>query len=171
MTGSARPAVTSASARSPNAWAATAEALGHARQALALFDEAGNRPGQARALNNVGCYHALLGDHDQALTRSKQALALQRELGDRCGEANTWDTLGYSHHQLGHHAQATSCYQRAASMFEEIGDRAGQAETLIHLADARGAAGGSGPRSRSCGRPCACWTSCTIPTRTRSATS
>ena len=110
------------------------EALGHARAGAGPVRGRGNLPGQARALNNVGWYHALLGDHQQALIRSRQALGLQRELGDRCGEANTWDTLGYSHHQLGHHAKAASCYQQAIDMFSNSA-RARQAEALIHLGD------------------------------------
>jgi hypothetical protein len=44
-----------------------------------LFEETGHRPGRARAFNNVGWYHALLGDHHQALLRSKQAYRLSRQ--------------------------------------------------------------------------------------------
>jgi len=106
------------------------EALGHARQALSLFEEAGLRAGQARALNNMGWYHARLGDYRQALARSRQALSLQREVGDRCGEAHTWDSLGYAHHQLGHYAKAARCYQQAIGLYIDLGDRHGQADTL-----------------------------------------
>ena len=121
--------------------AATREALDHAQQALDLYRAAGHRAGQADALNAVGWYHALLGDHQQALTYCQQALALLQELGDRYGQADTWDSLGYAHHHLGHHSQAVACYQQALDLFRELGDRYDEADTLAHLGDTHHAAG------------------------------
>ena len=148
------------------------EALGHAEQALDLFEAAGNLPGQARALNNVGWYHALLGDHQQALTRSRQALGLQRGLGDRCGEANTWDTLGYSHHQLGHHAKAVSCYQQAIGMFcrPRRAQRHGRGAHPPRRHAPRHRPHPGRDHDLAAG-PGASWMTCTTPTPTRSAPS
>jgi tetratricopeptide (TPR) repeat protein len=83
----------------------------------------------------VGWFHALLGDHTQALDDCGQALALFQQLGDRDGEAATWDSLGYAHHHLAHHSQATDCYRHALDMFRDLGDRHEEADTLNRLGD------------------------------------
>jgi tetratricopeptide (TPR) repeat protein len=108
------------------------EALQHARKAADLF-RSEPRWGQAAALNAVGWYHALLGDHRLALIYCRQALAVHQELGDRHAEAATWDSLGYAHHHLGDHAEARACYQRALDAFRELGDRHYEATVLTRL--------------------------------------
>jgi len=113
------------------------EALEHSRQALELSTAAGDRTGQAIALNAVGWFHAMLGDHRQALSYCGQALKLHQgqELGYPKLEAATLDSLGYAHHHLGDHAESVACYQRALDLYREVGDRWGQAETLGHTGD------------------------------------
>src|SRR5262249_8182408 len=49
------------------------QALDHAQQALPLFQATSHRRGLANSLNTVGWYHALLGDHQQALAYCQQA--------------------------------------------------------------------------------------------------
>jgi tetratricopeptide (TPR) repeat protein len=117
------------------------EALAHALQALKLLQTINRRTGQADALNNVGWYHALLGNYDQTLVYCQQALDLHREIGDRHGEAATWDSVGYAHQHLGHHTQAVTCYQHAIDLCRETGDSYLQAEILTHLADSRSIVG------------------------------
>ncbi len=63
-----------------------AEALRHAQIALDLFVAAGHQAGHAAALNAVGWYHALLGEHQQALTCCEQALTMLQANRDRPGE-------------------------------------------------------------------------------------
>jgi tetratricopeptide (TPR) repeat protein len=116
-------------------------ALDHAQHALTLFKTTGHRRGHATALNDIGWYYALLGDHTQALTYCQQALALHQQLGDRDGEAAAWDSVGYAHHHLGHHPEAADCYQHALTLFRDLGDRYYEADTLTHLGDTHHAAG------------------------------
>ena len=119
-----------------------ADALDHAQRGLALFTAVGDRPGRALALNGVGWFYALLGDHRQALGYCGQALELYQELGSYPQmEAGTWDSLGYAHQQLSDHAEAAACYQQALDLFRQAGDSLGMAETLGHIGDARLAAG------------------------------
>jgi tetratricopeptide (TPR) repeat protein len=108
-----------------------------------LFTAAGDRTGRAIALNAVGWFHAMLGDHRQALTYCGQALRLHQgqALGYPKLEAATLDSLGYAHHHLGDHAESIACYERALDLYREVGDRWGQAETLGHTGDVHHAAG------------------------------
>jgi tetratricopeptide (TPR) repeat protein len=116
-----------------------ADAIGHAKQALALFRATGHRAAQAAALNDIGWNHALLGEFEQARAVCQQALALHREFATG-GEPHTWDTLGYIEHQLGRYGKAASCYQHALAIFREQRYRFYQAHTLTHLGDTHHAA-------------------------------
>jgi tetratricopeptide (TPR) repeat protein len=123
--------------------------LGHATEALTLFRLAGHQRGEADALNNVGWYHTVLGDHRQALVCCQQALALHQQIGDRPGEANTCDSLGYAHHHLGDHARAADCYRHALGLYRDLGERFQEATTLTHLGETQQAAGDSDAARRS----------------------
>ena len=89
-------------------------------------------------------YHALLGDHEQALACCEQAVTLQREIGNRNDLPSTLDSLGLAYHNLGRHGEAAASYQRAVDLYCESGDRFHEADTLIHLGDAYEGAGATG---------------------------
>jgi tetratricopeptide (TPR) repeat protein len=113
----------------------------HTRQALELFTTAGDRAGQALALNGIGWLDIKLGDYRHALISCGQALELFTELGYSRLEADIWDSLGLAHYHLSDHAGSAACCQRALGLYREIGDRWAQAETLGHIGDTRLAAG------------------------------
>ncbi|MBE1489828.1 AfsR/SARP family transcriptional regulator [Plantactinospora soyae] len=112
-----------------------AEALDHARHAATLFHAAGHGAGQAAALNDIGWYHAHLGDHRRALTFCERALAQHEALGNWLGQGITCDSLGYAHHHLGHHRQAIGYYRQALDQFRDLGDRHEEAKTLTRLGE------------------------------------
>ena len=130
-----------------------ADALEHAEQALRLYQAIGDKASEADALNNVGWYHGLLGDYQQARAFCRQALTLSAEAGHHWLEGYVWDSLGYAEHHLGNLAEAAACYQRALSLHREAGDRFDEADTLTHLGDTRHAAGeaGAGPGGLAAG--------------------
>jgi tetratricopeptide (TPR) repeat protein len=96
---------------------------------------------RARFLNDLGWFHAQLGDHRQALVHCEQALALSQKLDDRLAQAGTWDSLGYAHRHLGDHQQAISCYQHAVDLYRDLADAYNEAITLADLGDAHQDAG------------------------------
>jgi tetratricopeptide (TPR) repeat protein len=116
---------------------AYADALDHARTAVELFAALEDRTAMMRARNAVGWYHALIGDHAEALLYCQAALAV--DASDE--QAPLWDTLGYAHHKLGNHADAVASFQRAVDLYREIGDRHLEGLVLTHLAEALYAAG------------------------------
>lgn len=103
------------------------------QRALRLFRRAGHRPGIATALNSLGWYHSLMGDHRQALVYCEDALTRAQELGHRPAEAATWDSLGHAHRHLGHVKRAISCYRQAVDIYRELGDHYNMADSLIGL--------------------------------------
>ncbi|WP_433301582.1 ATP-binding protein [Actinoplanes sp. CA-030573] len=126
------------------------EALAHAERALAAT-RSGKSPApepvelrMARALNTVGWFRALLGDHAAALKFCGEALAINTRRGDHENIAFTLDSLGYAHQHLRHHEQAVDCYRRAIEIFRRLGHASMTADALERLGDTHHEAGRPG---------------------------
>ena len=52
-------------------------------EALQLFRDTGDRSGQARALNNLGCIHLHHGRYQAAIDHLQKAHDLSNDVGDR----------------------------------------------------------------------------------------
>jgi len=117
------------------------QALAHARQALGLARSTGHERQLAHALNTVGWFHTVLGDHTPALTYCEEALALNLRLGDTESTAMTLDSLGHAQRHLGDFARAVGSYQRAIAIYDDLGYAFPTADTLIRLGDTHQAAG------------------------------
>ena len=118
-----------------------ADALDHAEQSLRLYRAIGYKHGEANCLNTLGWFRAHLGDYQQARMLCQQALTLNAEVGDRVLEACAWDSLGFIEQQLGNSPEAAACYERSLRAIRETDRRPGAAAILMHLGDARHAAG------------------------------
>ena len=111
------------------------------QQALAIFEELGNRAGMATTYHQLGVLAQARGDYDTAHNLYQQALAIFEELGNRAGMATTYHQLGVLAQARGDYDTAHNLYQQALAIFEELGNRAGMATTyhqLGVLAQARG---------------------------------
>jgi DNA-binding SARP family transcriptional activator/tetratricopeptide (TPR) repeat protein len=117
------------------------EAVASARCALDLYRAAGHLEGQGSALNAIGWYHSMCGDHRTALDYCEEAMKLMESIGDRHGQATAADSLGYAHHHLGRHARAIAFYEHALALYRDLGSRTGEAETVVNLGDALHAVG------------------------------
>lgn len=58
-------------------------------EALAVYDDIGNRWGQANSIKSLGDVARMRARYDEAAQRYDQALAVYRQIGDRLGEANS----------------------------------------------------------------------------------
>lgn len=108
-------------------------ALDYYQRALRIWEEIGNRAGQANTLNNIGMVYNALGQQQMALDYYQQALPIQEEVGDRAGQAATLSNIGTVYNALGQVQTALEYYQRVLPIWEEVGDRAGQATTLNNI--------------------------------------
>ncbi|MGC0344232.1 ATP-binding protein [Streptomyces sp. SLBN-8D4] len=110
------------------------QALDHARHARDLYRGLDQPIAEANALNAVGWYAALLGDHDEtAREHCQAALALFQHHRDVAGQAQTLDSLGYIDHHSGHHHDAIQHYLQAISLYRELDNTFDTAETLDRL--------------------------------------
>jgi len=105
--------------------------LGHT--ALDAAHTAGDRHGQAHALNHLGNAQYLTDDYPAATANQEQALALYHELGDRLGQAHALNDLGNAQRLTDDYPAATASQEQALALYRELGDRLGQAHALRDL--------------------------------------
>jgi tetratricopeptide (TPR) repeat protein/DNA-binding XRE family transcriptional regulator len=103
------------------------------RTALAAARQAGDRPGQADALTQLGNLHSLTGDYPAAADSLTRAGALYRDLGDHLGEAYALTQLGDLHSLTGDYPAAAASHRQALTLVRRLGDRPAQADVLCNL--------------------------------------
>ncbi|MFI5530158.1 ATP-binding protein [Kitasatospora sp. NPDC051853] len=114
-----------------------AEALDHARAALAIYRTLDDPNPVARELNAVGWYSTLLGRHREAIASCREALPLLQRTGNTFSEAATWDSIGYALHRLGELPEAVRHFEVSLRLYGEVLNHYNQAEVLDHLARAQ----------------------------------
>ena len=103
----------------PAAMADFLEVRGHWDQGLALHQsalaaarQAGDLPGQARALVLLANMQVLTSDLASAAATYQQAQAVYRDLGDRAGQADAANGLGFTHTWTSRFAQPSPAISR-----------------------------------------------------------
>jgi tetratricopeptide (TPR) repeat protein/transcriptional regulator with XRE-family HTH domain len=100
---------------------------------LAAARQAGDRPGQARALLLLSPLQTLSGDRAAGAASSQQALELYRGLGERAGQGSALNWTGMALFGSGDFPAAIACHQQALELFRDLGHRAGEREALGQL--------------------------------------
>jgi tetratricopeptide (TPR) repeat protein/transcriptional regulator with XRE-family HTH domain len=111
------------------------------RTALEAARRAGDRPGQALALRQLGILAWLTGDLPAAAVSLTRAAALYDEVGDQPGQAYALDQLGVVRQWAGDYAASAACRQRALALARTSGDRLAEAAALHHLSLIQGLTG------------------------------
>jgi tetratricopeptide (TPR) repeat protein/DNA-binding XRE family transcriptional regulator len=110
------------------------QALALDETALAAARQAGDRPGEGRALNLLASSQIGADDFAAADATLQQPLALHRDLGDQGGQADALNGLGAVRCLTGDYPAAETSHQQALALFRVIGHMHGQSEALTHLA-------------------------------------
>jgi tetratricopeptide (TPR) repeat protein len=105
------------------------------RVALSSAQEAGDRPGEAWVLNNIGMVLAQQGSPD-ALGCLEQALVIRRELGDRRGQAQTANNIAFYHLEERMYERAVPALAEALELQRAVGRRHGEGVALCNLGEA-----------------------------------
>jgi tetratricopeptide (TPR) repeat protein len=112
-----------------------ADCIATHRVALESARRAGNRPGEAWVLNNLG--EALGFTHEtEGIAHLEQALLIRREIGDHRGEAQTANNLADAYVILGRKDEALDLLRRALDLNRETGYRYGEGVALNNLGEA-----------------------------------
>ncbi len=100
---------------------------------LALWQEMGNRPRVADALNGQGLVAAHRGDYDRARHLHDEALAIRRALGDDFGIGLSLNNLGLVASAVGDHAAARNLFETTLATWQRLGNAHGVAYAHLHL--------------------------------------
>ncbi|NMG08948.1 tetratricopeptide repeat protein [Brasilonema sp. UFV-L1] len=100
------------------------------QQALEIYQEIGDRLGEANTLKAIGDVLQFLKRSHEALQRYEQALAFYREIGDRLGEANVLQGFGKLQDDP---AQGLEYLQQAQNLYVQIGDIYSQCRNLLYF--------------------------------------
>lgn len=103
------------------------QARRHFRQAMVLFEQAGNRTGAARAHLAVGHSLSEQGRHYKAMKHAVSALELYCAAGHQGGQAVVLHNIGWTQAQLGDHRRALTSLRQAQTLFRDLGHQPGEA--------------------------------------------
>lgn len=99
------------------------QALEHHQQALALFVELADEPGQAATWRGMGLARTATGDFAGAVAAQRSALALERSLNRPYEEGKVLNNLGYALHSQGELREALGFYEQALEIFHRLGEK------------------------------------------------
>jgi CHAT domain-containing protein/tetratricopeptide (TPR) repeat protein len=111
-----------------------AKALDFYNQALALYQKAGKRHGEAVVLSLISYAYNQLGEKQKALDVLNQALVLSRAISDPTREANTLSDIADIYISMGEPQQALDFYNQAQNIQRRVNARPQQAVTLNSIA-------------------------------------
>ncbi|HEY2263143.1 MAG TPA: tetratricopeptide repeat protein [Streptosporangiaceae bacterium] len=103
------------------------------RTALAAAREAGDRPGQAGVLDELGLLQQLTSDYQAAATTLTEAIGLFGELGDLTGQAYALNHLGLVQVDVADYLAAAASHRQALALARDAGDQLAEAVSLIDL--------------------------------------
>jgi tetratricopeptide (TPR) repeat protein/transcriptional regulator with XRE-family HTH domain len=109
------------------------QAAGQYQTALTAARQAGDRPGQAGALDELGLLQQLTGDYPAAAASLAQAVALFGDLGDRSGQAYARNHLGLVQLDTGDYPAAEANHRQALALARGAGDQLAEAVSLTDL--------------------------------------
>ncbi|NGY60977.1 hypothetical protein G7043_18760 [Lentzea sp. NEAU-D13] len=118
-----------------------AEAMEYTRRGLALFEECGDRYGQANALTGLAWGYVKLGEHARSVEYAERVMPMWQAMDHLIGQAETWDSLGSARLGLGDHAGAVEAFTQSAEYFRRGGDLPLEAAAHEQLGDAHAAVG------------------------------
>ena len=105
------------------------------QQALALYQEIGDRRMEGVTRSNIALDYRRLGQYPKALEQFQQALDIAKEIDDRTGEGRTLNNIGLVYQSLGQYLQALEQYQQALIILRAVGDHAGEGVTLNSIGE------------------------------------
>jgi tetratricopeptide (TPR) repeat protein/transcriptional regulator with XRE-family HTH domain len=103
------------------------------RSALAVARRAGDRHGQAVALNELGLLAWLTGDYPAAAASLGRAVALHGDLDDRLRQAYALNHLGFVQALTGDYPASVASHRHALVLTRDLGDHGGEADSLVYL--------------------------------------
>lgn len=135
----------------------TQTALKQHEQALAIFRELSNLPGEGESLHDIAAVYATQGKYETALKYYQEALLIRRTVRDKVGEANTLIGLGNTYlsyiqlqlyyqkikkpEEIKPYNDVLKYYEKALAIMRLVGNGAGEGWSLNGIGMSYGALG------------------------------
>ncbi len=103
------------------------------RTALAAAIQAGDRPGEAGVLDELGLLDQITGNYPAASARLVRAVALYRDLEDLPGQVYALNHLGLVQTDVADYPAAEASHRQALALARGIGDRLAEGVSLTDL--------------------------------------
>jgi len=97
-------------------------AQSYRQQALALYRQANDLPGQGSVLVYLGLSYWDAGDTQRGIETLKEAIEIERKTGNRVSESASLTDLGMVYRDIGELQKAVDCYKQAAEIDESLGN-------------------------------------------------
>jgi len=117
------------------------QAAGQYQIAVGAARRAGDRPGEAGTLDELGLLQELTGDYPAATATLTQAAELYRDLGDRAAGAYALNHLGLVQQDKGEFRAAAASHRQALELARSAGDPLAEAVSLTDLGQVQQALG------------------------------
>jgi DNA-binding SARP family transcriptional activator/tetratricopeptide (TPR) repeat protein len=99
------------------------QARGHYASSLSLYQQLGNRLGEAKIHDSLGFVAERQGRYADALSHAERALRLYQAIGDKANEAEALNNAGWHHGLLGDYQQARAFCRQAITLSAQAGNR------------------------------------------------
>ena len=109
------------------------QAAAQYRTAVSAARQAGDRPGQAGALDELGLLQQLTGDYPAASATLGEAIELFADLGDLSGQAYARNHLGLVQQDRGDYPAAAASHRHALALAQNASDSLAEAVSLVDL--------------------------------------
>ncbi|NES71053.1 MAG: tetratricopeptide repeat protein [Okeania sp. SIO2D1] len=106
------------------------KAILYYNQALPLYQQLGDRRGEAIIFRSMSYTYGTFGEMEKALFFYQKALPIFQELGDRSREASINYGMGLAYNNVGEYEKALSFYKKALSLYQQLGDNYWEHSTL-----------------------------------------
>jgi CHAT domain-containing protein len=110
------------------------EAVEKLTAASVKYRQAGNRRGEAQALDLLGQTYNRIGDKHKFRAAREQALPIWRDLKDRRQEALALNAIGTFHLMDGNNPTAIDYFNQAIAIYQQIGERLSAATAMNNIA-------------------------------------
>lgn len=100
-------------------------------EARRIYQEIGDKSGEAATFSNTGTVYYFLGEYQKALDSYNQALTLFKTIPDKSGEVRTLIDLGRTYYRQGENRKARDYYNQALPNLGIVGDKETEIGTLF----------------------------------------
>jgi signal transduction histidine kinase len=108
-------------------------AMQQSKDARVLFEQADDKKGIARSLNNMGLVYTDLADYPNALKYLQDSLSISKGIGNKDGTAASLNNIGNVYYALSDYPNALKHHQESLHISRESGNKHGIARSLNNI--------------------------------------